>query len=90
MHVLRVHFGAGVAELLLDVALVDLRGGGEAGAQRMPGEFSPPLGFGEIAPNAGSEGCSFDQPGDVPVGQPIGADILAVARDSPKQRSMGA
>ena len=37
------HLGAGVAELLLDVALVDLGGGGEAGAQRMSGEFLLPL-----------------------------------------------
>ena len=33
------HFGRGVAELLLDVALVDLGRGGEAGAQRMAGEL---------------------------------------------------
>ena len=33
------HFGAGVAELLLHVAFVDFRRGGEAGAQRMAGEF---------------------------------------------------
>src|SRR5271156_6149590 len=37
------HFGGGVAELLLHPAFVDLGGGGEAGAQRMAGEFLPPV-----------------------------------------------
>ena len=34
------HFGRGVAELLLHVALVDLGRGGEAGAQRMARRIS--------------------------------------------------
>jgi len=32
------HFGRGMAELLLDIALIDLSREGEAGAQRMPGK----------------------------------------------------
>ena len=32
------HFGAGVAEVLLHMRLLDLRGGGEAGAQRVAAE----------------------------------------------------
>jgi hypothetical protein len=43
------HLGTGVAELPLDVALIDLCGRGEAGAQRVSGEFLPPLGFGRLA-----------------------------------------
>ena len=46
------HFGAGVAEMFLHVALIDLGVGGEAGAQRMSGEFSSPLSLGEIAAHA--------------------------------------
>jgi hypothetical protein len=57
-----------VAELPLDVALIDLCGGGETGTQRMSGEFLPPLGFGKITPHPGGERRTLDQPGDVPVG----------------------
>ena len=32
------HLGTGVAKLLLDKALIDFRGGGKTGAQRMPGK----------------------------------------------------
>lgn len=32
------HLGAGVSKVLLHMCLLDLRGGGEAGAQRVPGE----------------------------------------------------
>jgi hypothetical protein len=39
------HLGARMTKLLLDVALVDLGRGGEAGAQRMAGELLPPLRF---------------------------------------------
>ena len=46
------HFGGGVAELLLHVALVDLGRGGEAGAQRMAREFPLPLALGEVAAHA--------------------------------------
>lgn len=35
------HLGGGVAELLLNVALVDLGRRGETGAQRMPGKLLP-------------------------------------------------
>jgi hypothetical protein len=77
-----------MAELLLHVALISLRGGGKAGTQRMPGEFLPPLGFGKITPHPGGQRRALDQPGDVPVGQPVGAGLLAVARDPPEQRPM--
>src|SRR5271155_2651550 len=42
------HFRRGVAELLLHEAFVDLGGRGEAGAQRMAGEFTRPFAFGQI------------------------------------------
>ena len=41
------HFRRGVAEMLLDVTFVDLGRRGEAGAQRVPGEFLKPLALGE-------------------------------------------
>ena len=71
------HFGGGVAELLLHIALVDLGRGGEAGAQRMAGEFFLPLALGEVAAHPGGKRGVLDQTGDVPVGQPLGADLAA-------------
>ena len=82
------HFGTGVAELPLDVALVGLGGCGEAGPQRMPGEFLPPLGLGKVPPNPGGERGTLHQPGDVLVGQPVGPRLLAAARNPPEQRPM--
>ena len=55
------HLGAGVAELLLDVALVDLGRGGEAGAQRVAGEKGRALGLGQVAAQAGGGGGALDQ-----------------------------
>ena len=40
------HLSRGMAELLLDMALVDLGRGRQPGAQRMPGEEGPALGLG--------------------------------------------
>ena len=40
------HLSAGVAEMFLNVGLLDLGGGGEAGAQRMASEREPPLALG--------------------------------------------
>ena len=69
------HFSGDVAELLLHIALVDLGRGGEAGAQRMPGELPFPLSLGQVAAHAGGERGVFDQSGDVFVGQPLGVDL---------------
>ena len=41
------HFSAGVAEMFLNVGLLDLGGGGEAGAQRVAAEREPPLALGQ-------------------------------------------
>jgi hypothetical protein len=73
------HLGTGVAELPLDVALIGLCGGGEAGAQGVSREFPPPLGFRKITPHPGGQRRALDQPGDVPVGKPIGPSLLAPA-----------
>ena len=78
------HFRRGVAELLLHEAFVDLGGGGEAGAQRMAGEFSRPFAFDQIAAHPGGDGGAFDQPGDVLVRETLGAD--RPADDAAEQR----
>ena len=80
------HFGGGVAELLLDPALVDLGGRGQAGAQRVSGELVPPFALGQIAAHARRHRGSLDQPGDVLVDHPLGADRLAVAEHAAEQR----
>ena len=41
------HFGGGMAELALDVGLVDFGRGGEAGPEGMAGEGQRPLALGE-------------------------------------------
>jgi len=78
-----------VAELPLDVALIGLGGGREPGAQGVSGEFLPPLALRKITPHPGGQRRALDQPGDVPVGEPIGLGLLASARDPPEQRPMG-
>ena len=77
-----------MAELLLHIALVDLGRGGEAGAQRMAGKLLLAFALGQIAADTGGEGRSLDQPGDLLVSQPIGADRLALAGDAAEQRAM--
>ena len=76
------HFGRGMAELFLHMALVDLCRGGEAGAQRMAGEFLRPFALGEIAAYTGGERGTLDQPGDLLVVQPLRADLPALAADA--------
>jgi hypothetical protein len=44
-----------VAEVFLEVALVDLGRRGEISARRVPGELLLPIAFGEIAANAGGD-----------------------------------
>ena len=59
------HFRRGVAELLLHEAFVDLGGGGEAGAQRMAGEFPLSLALGQLAAHTRRQGGLFHEAGDV-------------------------
>jgi hypothetical protein len=56
------HLGTGVAQLLLHVAFIDLRGGGETGPQRMPGEFLPPFGLPKDRPGCRCRSAGRDQP----------------------------
>ena len=79
------HFGADVAELFLHIAFIDLGGGGEARPQRMAGKFTPPLAFAQIAAHAGREGAGLDEPGDVPVAQPLDIDGSGIGQDASEQ-----
>ena len=75
--------------MLLHMRLLDLRRGGEAGAQRMAAEGEPSFALGQIAANAGGERGFLHQTGDMLVGQPLGGDAAVLARDRPKQRARG-
>ena len=81
------HFGAGVAEVLLHMRFLDLRRGGEAGAQRMAAEGALAFALGQIAANAGRERGFLHEPGDMLVGQPLGGDAAVLAGDGPEQRA---
>src|ERR1700733_5045128 len=59
------HFGAGVAEMLLDMGLLDLGRGSQAGAERMAAEREPPLALHQVPAQAGGERASFHQSDDV-------------------------
>ena len=82
------HFGAGVAEMLLDVGLLDLGRGGEAGAERMAAERQPPLALGQVAAQAGGEGAFLDETDDVLVGQPRPRNPAVLPSDRPEQGTM--
>ena len=61
------HFRRSVAEVLLDVAFVDLGRRGEPGAQRVPGKLLLPVAFGQIAANARGDRQALDEARDVAV-----------------------
>ncbi len=61
------HFRRSVAEVLLDVAFVDLGRRGQAGVQRVPGRLLLPLACGKIAAHACREREALDQARDVAV-----------------------
>ena len=82
------HLGGGMAELFLDITLVDLGRGGEAGAQRMAGKQLYPFGLGQLAANAGGKNGLLDEAGDLLVLQPFGTDGLALAGDAAEQGAM--
>ena len=83
------HFGAGVAQMLLNVGLLDLGRGGEAGAQRMAAEREPPLALAKVAAKAGGQGACLDEPHDVLVGQPLPRDPAVLASDWTEEGTMG-
>ena len=72
-----------MAELLLNVALIDLCSCGEASAQRMSGESSPPFGFAKIAADAGVDVqvLSHGAPSGQALDGPEAAAIVARAND---------
>ena len=82
------HFGAGVAEMLLNVGFLDLSGGGEAGAQRVAAEREAPLALGKVATKAGGQRACLDEPHDVLVGQPLPRNPAVLARDRPEEGTM--
>jgi hypothetical protein len=57
--------GAGVAELLLDMAFVQFGSRGEARARGRSREFVLPVGFGKIAAHAGGKRRALHEPGDM-------------------------
>ncbi len=85
---LRVISARGMAELLLHIALVDLGRGGEAGAQRMAGKQLSALALRQIAAHAGGQRGALDEPGDLLVVEPIGADCLALPGHPAEQRAV--
>ena len=84
------HFGAGVAEMPLDVGFLDLRGGREAGAQRMAAEGEPPLALGQVAPQAGGESACLYQAGRRACrSAAFGSDAAILARYGPEEGPAG-
>ena len=75
-----------MAELFLDIALVDFGGGGEARSQGVTGEQFYPFGLGQLAANAGGKNGLLDEAGDLLIPQPFGTDGLALAGDPAEQR----
>lgn len=70
-----------MAELLLYVTFVDFGRGRETCAQRMAREFVGPLGFVDVASNAGRKCRLLDQTDDRAVIQLIRADLFALTSD---------
>jgi len=70
------------------MALLDLGRGGKARPQRMSREFPFPLGFRQIAVHTIRQDRPFDETGDMPVVEPVEADLLAPARHGAKQGAM--
>jgi len=83
------HFGAGVAEMALDMRFLDFRGAGEAGAQRMAGKRQLSFALAEIAANAGGQRGFLHQPRDMLVGQALRGDARVFLGDTAKQRPVG-
>src|SRR3984957_20779475 len=75
--------------MFLNVTLLDLSGGGEAGAQRMAAEGEPPLALGKVAAQAGGEGAFLDETDDVLVGQPRPRNPAVLPSDRPEEGTMG-
>ncbi len=74
-----------MAELLLNVTLIDLGRGCEASTQRVAGEFFRTLGLSEIRAHAGSQCRLLDEACHFLIEQPDGTDILALAGNTPEE-----
>src|ERR1700733_12472147 len=74
--------------MVLDLGLLNLGGGGEGRAERMPAEREPSLALGKIAPEAGGEGARLHQPDDVLVREALRSAPAVLARDRPEQGTM--
>src|ERR1700722_9720539 len=83
------HFGAGVAEMLLDMGLLDLGRGGQAGAQRMTAEGDPPLALRQVPAQAGGERARLHQADDMLVREPLRSDAAVLARHGAEQGAAG-
>ena len=73
-----------MAEVFLDVALVDFGGAGETGAQRMAGEQRQAVFLRQVRPDAGVEHGALDQARDVFVVEACLQRLLAVPRGADK------
>src|SRR3984957_160991 len=82
-------FCAGVAEMLLDMGLLDRGRGGQAGAQRMATEGDPPLALRQVPAQAGGERAGLHQADDMLVREPLRSDATVLARHGPKQGAAG-
>ena len=69
------HFRRRVAEVLLDVAFVNLGRRRQAGAQRVAGKLLLPVAFGQIAANACGDRQALDEARDVAVVETFGSDL---------------
>src|SRR5208337_2398338 len=81
------HFRRSVAEVLLDVAFVDLGRRGESGAQRVPGKLLLPVAFGQIAAHPCGDRQALDEARDVAVVETFGSDLAPDHR--PEHRASG-
>jgi hypothetical protein len=70
-----------MAELLLDIALLDLGRRSKPGSQRMAGEEQAAICVRQIRPDTGGKHRLLDQAGDMLVGEPLDVDGLVVLED---------
>jgi len=76
-----------MAELLLDIALIDIGAGGQSCAQGMTGEQFQALGLWQVSTNASGQHGLLDQAGDMFVRQPVPGGFAPVAGDALEQRA---
>src|SRR5580704_1737411 len=77
-----------MSEMLLDMGLLDLGGGGETGAERMATEREASLALRQVAAQAGGERAFLDEPDNMLVGQPPARNPTTLAGNRPKEGAM--